>query len=119
MFRSSGGPHSTEPAGDFAVLLDHAMDMELLYWASKKTGTPNYRDRATAHLLKLAALYVRDDGSTAQLGYFNSSTGGFVAFDKKQGVSATANGRAGRRGRCTRSRRRIGRRATSGSSRRP
>jgi len=90
MFRSSGGPHSTNPAGDFAVLLDHAMDMELLYWASNKTGAPNYRDRATAHLLKLAELYVRADGSTSQLGYFNSSTGAFVAFDKKQGVSSTS-----------------------------
>jgi unsaturated chondroitin disaccharide hydrolase len=88
MFRSSGGPHSTIPAGDFAVLLDHLMDMELLYWASKKTGSPNYRDRATAHLTKLAQQFVRDDGSTAQLGYYNSITGAFVAFDKKQGVSA-------------------------------
>jgi len=88
MFRSSGGPHSTNPAGDFPVLLDHAMDMELLYWASKKTAQPIYRDRANAHLTKLAQLFVRGDGSTAQLGYFNSSTGDFVAFDKKQGLSA-------------------------------
>jgi hypothetical protein len=88
MFRSSGGPHSTNPAGDFAVLLDHTMDLELLYWASRKTGSPNYRDRATAHLTKLAQQFVRADGSTAQLGYYNSASGAFVAFDKKQGASS-------------------------------
>jgi len=88
MFRSSGGPHSTNPAGDFPVLLDHAMNMELLYWASNETRSPLYRDRATAHLLKLADTSVRDDGSTAQLAYFNAASGAFVAFDKKQGASS-------------------------------
>ena len=90
LFRSSGGPHSTNPAGDFPVLLDHAMDMELLYWASKQTGNAVYRDRATAHLLKLQQHYVRPDGSAAQLGYFNGASGAFVGHDKKQGYSATS-----------------------------
>jgi hypothetical protein len=88
MFRSSGGPHSTNPAGDFPVLLDHAMDMELLYWASNETGSPLYRERATAHLLKLAETSVRGDGSTAQLAYFDAASGAFVAFDKKQGAGS-------------------------------
>jgi hypothetical protein len=91
MFRSSGGKtHSANPAGDFAVLIDHAMDMELLYWASKKTGNTVYRDRATAHLLKLAQNYVRADGSTAQWGYYSSQTGQFIGHDKKQAYSATS-----------------------------
>ena len=89
MFRSSGGgTHSTDPAGDFPVLLDHAMDVEILYWASAHTGEPVYRDRATSHLLKLARHYVRADGSAAQLGYFNAASGAFVGHDKKQGVNA-------------------------------
>lgn len=89
MFRSSGGTTlSTNPAGDFAVLIDHSMDMELLYWAWRKTGNASYRDRATAHLLKLAQNYVRGDGSTAQWGYYNSTGGLFVGHDKKQGASA-------------------------------
>jgi unsaturated chondroitin disaccharide hydrolase len=90
MFRSSGGPHATNPSADFAVLLDHSMDMEILYWASRQTRSPNYRDRATAHLLKLAQHFIRADGSTAQLGYFDSSTGAFVMHEKKQGASAAS-----------------------------
>ena len=89
MFRSSGGTvHPDNPAGDFAVLLDHAMDMELMYWATKLTGDTAYRDRATAHLLKLAQYYVRPDGSTAQWGYFNDASGAFIGHAKKQGQTA-------------------------------
>lgn len=91
MFRSSGGTrHSTDPSGDFAVLIDHAMDSQLMYWAWKQTGNTLYRDRMTAHLTKLAQHYVRGDGSTAQWGYFNSTTGAFVGHDKKQAYSATS-----------------------------
>jgi unsaturated chondroitin disaccharide hydrolase len=91
MFRSGGtGALATDPSGDLGVLLDHAMDMDLLYRASKLTGNPMYRDRATAHLLKLAQNYVRSDGGISQLGYFNSGNGGFVGFAKKQGMSATS-----------------------------
>jgi unsaturated chondroitin disaccharide hydrolase len=91
MFRSSGGTTlSTNPAGDFAVLIDHATDMQLLYWAWKQTGNTLYRDRANAHLLKLAQNYVRADGSTAQWGYYSSKTGAFVGHDKKQGYSANS-----------------------------
>jgi unsaturated chondroitin disaccharide hydrolase len=91
MFRSGGtGTLASDPAGDFGVLLDHAMDMDLLYRASKLTGNTTYRDRATAHLLKLAQNYVRADGEISQLGYFNSTSGAFVGFAKKQGITATS-----------------------------
>lgn len=91
MFRSSGGTQlATNPAGNFAVLIDHAMDIQLLYWAWKQTGNTLYRDRANAHLTKLAQNYVRADGSTAQWGYYSSSTGAFVGHDKKQAYSATS-----------------------------
>jgi unsaturated chondroitin disaccharide hydrolase len=92
MFRSSGGTTlSTNPAGNFAVLLDHSMDMHLLYWASTATGNNTYKDRATAHLLKLAQNYVRADGSTAQWGYYSSTTGAFVGIEKKQGYATTSS----------------------------
>jgi len=55
--------------------------------AWKETGNTTYRDQATSHLLKLASNFVRADGSTLQLGYYNSSTGAFVAGDVKQGAS--------------------------------
>jgi unsaturated chondroitin disaccharide hydrolase len=91
MFRSSGGTMlSTDPAGDFAVLIDHSMDMQLLYWCWKETGNTLYRDRATAHLIKLAQNYVRPDGSTGQWGYYSSASGAFVGLDKKQGASSTS-----------------------------
>jgi unsaturated chondroitin disaccharide hydrolase len=66
------------------------MDMQLLYWAWKQSGNTTYRDRASAHLIKLAQNYVRADGSTYQWGYFSSKTGAFVGPEKKQGYSATS-----------------------------
>lgn len=91
MFRSSGGTTlSTNPAGDFAVLIDHSMDMQLLYWAWKQSGNTLYRDRANAHLIKLAQNYVRSDGSTYQWGYYSSTSGAFIGPEKKQGYSATS-----------------------------
>ncbi len=91
MFETSGGGTLTgNPAGDFPVIIDQSMDMSLLFWASKETGKTIYADRATAHLLKLAENFIRPDGSTIQLGYFNSLTGAFVGADVKQGYSATS-----------------------------
>jgi hypothetical protein len=89
MFRSSGGSFlASAPDGDFAVLVDNAMDMNLLYWASNQTGNATYADRATAHLLKLAHDYVHADGSVAQWGYYSSTTGAFIGHTAKQGYSA-------------------------------
>lgn len=91
MFRSSGGSFlAAAPQGDFAVLIDNAMDMNLLYWAAKQTGNSLYATRATAHLLKLAENYIRADGSTGQWGYYSSATGAFIGLAKKQGLSETS-----------------------------
>jgi unsaturated chondroitin disaccharide hydrolase len=90
MFRTAApGPTlAGNASGDFMVIIDQAMDMEPLWWAWKETGNTIYRDRATAHLLKLAQNFVRADGSTLQLGFYNSSSGAFVGGDVKQGISA-------------------------------
>jgi unsaturated chondroitin disaccharide hydrolase len=88
MFRTAppGNRHPDDPTGNFMVIIDQAMDMEPLWWMWKETGDTSYRDMATSHLLKLASNFVRADGSTMQLGYYNSSTGAFVAGDVKQGA---------------------------------
>jgi hypothetical protein len=89
MFRSPGGTTlPSDSRGDFAVLLDHAMDMPLLYTVARLNSDASYAQRATEHLLKLAQYYVRADGSTAQWGYFDSSSGDFVGHTAKQGYSA-------------------------------
>jgi len=92
MFRTAApGPTLTgNPNGDFLVIIDQGMDMEPLYWASKETGITTYRDRANAHLLKMAQNFVRADGSTLQMGYYNSKSGAFVGGDVKQAYSANS-----------------------------
>ena len=92
MFRTSvpGPTLPGNPAGNFMVIIDQAMDMEPLWWAWKETGITTYRDRATAHLLKLADHFVRADGSTLQVGFFNDTSGNFIGPDVKQGFSATS-----------------------------
>jgi unsaturated chondroitin disaccharide hydrolase len=89
MFRTAapGVSLGNNASGNFMVIIDQAMDMEPLWWAWKETGITTYRDRAIAHLTKLAQTFVREDGSTLQIGFYNDTTGNFVGPDVKQGLS--------------------------------
>ncbi len=88
MFETAPGSSTT--SSTVQVVIDQAMDMELLWWTSKETGNNDYRDKAEAHLLKLARNQIRSDGSVMQLGLYFRSTGLFSGPGNKQGAAATS-----------------------------
>ena len=78
---------SGNPDANFPVLIDHTMDLELVYWAAKSSGNLQWIDMANSHLEKVIADFIRPDGGTIQWGYFNEDTGAFVASQTRQGYA--------------------------------
>ena len=60
-FRSVDGRASTsgDPRATFAVLMDHTMDLELVYRAAKLADQPEWTAKANRHLEKLERTLVR------------------------------------------------------------
>ncbi|KAH8922311.1 glycoside hydrolase family 88 protein [Atractiella rhizophila] len=71
-------------AGDFQVIIDNMMNLELLLLASDITGNQTYYDMAISHANKTMANHIREDGSTfhvvdydptnGKVGFSNDST---------------------------------------------
>jgi unsaturated chondroitin disaccharide hydrolase len=78
------------PAGQVAVIVDNLMNLELLFWAARHGGRPEWRDIALQHALSTARWHLRADGSTFQVVRFDESTGQPVWQGTAQGVSDTS-----------------------------
>jgi unsaturated chondroitin disaccharide hydrolase len=59
----------------FNVIIDSLMKSQLLWWAARNGGDPALADIATQHALTIARDFVRDDGSTWHLVYYDTLTG--------------------------------------------
>jgi hypothetical protein len=89
MFRSvhADPSRSGDPNADFPVLIDHDMDLELVYWAARASGHLEWIDTANSHLSKVIQNMIRPDGGTYQFGFFNAATGAFVHGQTRQGYA--------------------------------
>lgn len=70
-----------------STIIDSLMNLPLLYWASIKTGNKNYAEKAETHALTIARFFIREDGSTYQVCYFDNSSGILVRKGTLQGYS--------------------------------
>ncbi|MGR9214776.1 glycoside hydrolase family 88 protein (plasmid) [Rhizobium leguminosarum] len=84
-------------AEEYRYIIDCLLNLPLLYWASRETGDPKYREIARIHARTTLANSVRPDDSTYHTFYMDPVTGAPVRGATKQGYrddSAWARGQA-------------------------
>lgn len=81
----------------FPVIIDNMMNLEMLFWASKETGDPKYRDVAIKHANTTLKNHFRDDMSSFHVIGYDPKTGKVTEKQTHQGLkddSAWARGQA-------------------------
>jgi unsaturated chondroitin disaccharide hydrolase len=74
-------------AGDFRVIIDNMMNLELLFWAAQHGGQSDWHDMAVSHALRTSHTNVRPDGSTYQIVNYDPATGAVKDFENLQGYA--------------------------------
>ncbi|MDR4888112.1 glycoside hydrolase family 88 protein [Fredinandcohnia sp. QZ13] len=69
------------------VIVDCLMNLSLLFWASRVTGDPRYKQIAILHADTFLKYGVREDGSTCHILSFDPETGEFIEALGGQGFS--------------------------------
>ncbi len=86
-----------EAVWQFPVIVDNMMNLELLFWASKETGNPIYRDIAIQHALTTKKNHYRSDYSSVHVVDYDTITGAVRQKNTHQGYadeSSWARGQA-------------------------
>ena len=81
----------------FPVIIDNMMNLEFLFWASKASGYPKYRDICISHADKTIQHHFRHDYSTFHVVSYDPATGEVEKKNTHQGFadeSAWARGQA-------------------------
>ncbi|MGV3507863.1 MAG: glycoside hydrolase family 88 protein [Sphingobacteriaceae bacterium] len=72
---------------NFPVIIDNMMNLELLFFASKVTGDPYYKDIAIKHSDKTLINHFRPDFSSYHVVNYDSETGEVLSRETQQGFS--------------------------------
>ena len=84
-------------SGDFPVIIDNMMNLEILFWAAENGGDESFYDIAVEHAYTTLEHHVRDDGSSYQVVEFDEETGEVTGKRTVQGYdtgSAWSRGQA-------------------------
>jgi unsaturated chondroitin disaccharide hydrolase len=83
--------------GDFQVIIDNMMNLELLFWAAKHGGDKKFYNIAVSHAYKTIQNHIREDGSSFHVVVYDTATGKVIKKRTAQGYSdssAWARGQA-------------------------
>ncbi|MCR4618694.1 MAG: glycoside hydrolase family 88 protein [Lachnospiraceae bacterium] len=72
------------------AIIDCMFNITLLYWASKITDDPRYKQIAMAHADTVMEHFIRADGSSIHIGEFNPYTGEYICNHAGQGYSTSS-----------------------------
>jgi unsaturated chondroitin disaccharide hydrolase len=86
--RAHGEPSNPRRAG--YAIIDTAMNLRLLFWAHTMTGEREFFDIGRETALTIAQEYVRDNGSSFQVVWFDPATGAVEKKETLQGYSPTS-----------------------------
>ncbi|HKN56888.1 MAG TPA: glycoside hydrolase family 88 protein, partial [Amycolatopsis sp.] len=79
-----------DPNNAGRVIMDTMMNLDLLTFASKRTGDPKYLEIAVAHAKTAQQVFPRADGSTPHVFDFDPATGAPIGPNTVQGYSPTS-----------------------------
>jgi unsaturated chondroitin disaccharide hydrolase len=69
-------------------IVDTMMNLELLFWASRQTGDPQFAQMAVTHARTVVKHQIRPDFSSSHVIDFDPQSGEFLKQDTHQGLSA-------------------------------
>ena len=69
------------------VIIDNMMNLELLFWATKETGDPRFRDIAISHANNTLKNHFRDDWGSYHVVDYDTVTGNVLAKQTHQGLN--------------------------------
>jgi hypothetical protein len=72
---------------NFPVIIDNMMNLELLFFASRVTGDPSYKDIAVKHAVKTMKNHLRPDFSSYHVVDYDEETGEVKSRETQQGFS--------------------------------
>lgn len=76
--------------GEFQVIIDNMMNLELLFWASKNGGGGDLYDMAVSHAYKTIENHIREDGSSFHVVVYDDQTGEVIEKRTAQGYSVNS-----------------------------
>ncbi len=79
--------NSPKEKWQFPVIIDNMMNLELLFWASKESGDPVYRDIAITHANTTLKNHFRKDGSCYHVVSYDPETGKVEKKNTHQGYA--------------------------------
>src|SRR5687768_6883455 len=81
--------HHTDRRGSwrFPVIVDNLLNLEMLFWAARHGGDPDWSAAAATHAMTSARAHLRPDGSTAHVALFDPGTGALERTTTWQGYS--------------------------------
>lgn len=87
-FFQAWGPLNAPAVMRGRVIIDTMMNLDMMYWASRVSGEPQFAEMATEHACTSLARQVRPDFSTSHGADFDPETGKFIEQKTHQGLSA-------------------------------